>query len=43
MFDFYNLAYYLGYLSLEEIEEAAYWEIITPAEFKQITGKEYKK
>lgn len=43
MFDFYNLFYGMGYLTLVELDEAAEWGVITEAEYKLITGKEYAK
>ena len=41
MFDFYNLFYGMGYLTLEELDEAAKWGVITKEEYKLITGKTY--
>ncbi|WP_454055639.1 XkdX family protein [Clostridium sp. Marseille-Q7071] len=41
MFDFYELAYTGGHLTLEDLKEATKWGLITPEEFKLITGQEY--
>ena len=36
MFDFYNLFYSMGYLTKEDVYEAAYWGVITKEEYKLI-------
>ncbi|QCH28094.1 XkdX family protein [Clostridium tyrobutyricum] len=41
MFDFYNIFYEFGYLSLDDIKEATKWKLLTSDEFKQITGQDY--
>jgi uncharacterized XkdX family phage protein len=41
MFDFYRVMYQLGYLSKEDVHEAATWGVITTEEYKQITGEDY--
>lgn len=41
MFDFYKTFYDMGYLTEEDIHEAAKWKCITKDEHKQITGVEY--
>lgn len=43
MFDFYNLGFQLGYLKEVDIKEATDWKILTPEEYKSITGKKYAK
>ncbi|KAJ51106.1 hypothetical protein BD780_000228 [Clostridium tetanomorphum] len=40
MFDFYSLFYKEGYLKLEDLKEAAKWNVISKEEFKTITGEE---
>ena len=41
MFDFYNLFYSMGYLKLEDINEACKWNCINREQYKEITGEEY--
>jgi len=41
MFDFYDLFYSMGYLTKQDVYEAAKWNCITKEEYKTITGEEY--
>lgn len=41
MFDFYDMFYKNGSLSMEIMKESCKWECITKEEFKKITGQEY--
>lgn len=41
MFDFYELAYTGGHLTLDDLREATKWGLITPEEFFKITGETY--
>lgn len=40
-FDFYKTFYSMGYLSKKDVHEAAYWGVITPEDYKEITGEEF--
>lgn len=40
-FNFYRTMFSLGYLDLSYVKSAAYWEVITEAEYKEITGEAY--
>lgn len=41
MFDFYELAYTGGHLTLDDLKEATKWGLITPQEFYEITKEVY--
>lgn len=41
MFNFYNMFYDLGYLKIEDLQEACKWNCITAVEYKTITGQDY--
>ena len=41
MFDFYRIFYSMGYLSKEDVYEAATWGVISLQEYEQIVGEPY--
>lgn len=41
MFDFYRVFYQMGYLTKQDVYDAATWGVISLGEYKAITGEEY--
>jgi hypothetical protein len=41
VFDFYRIFYSMGYLSKEDVYEAATWGVISLQEYEQIVGEPY--
>jgi hypothetical protein len=41
MIDFYSIMYKMGYLSKQDIHEAANWGVINLTDYKTITGTDY--
>lgn len=41
MVDFYRIMYKFRYLTKQYIYDAAYWGVITPTDYEDITGEEY--
>lgn len=41
MFDFYNLFYGMGYLDINDLNEACKWNVISKGEYKTIVKQEY--
>ncbi|GGJ68266.1 putative XkdX family phage protein [Anoxybacillus voinovskiensis] len=41
MFDFYKIFYQMGYLTKDDVHEAASWGVITLEEYKLITGEDF--
>lgn len=41
--DFYEAAYELGYLTIEDLREATKWGCLDKESFEKITGKAYEE
>ncbi|EMI10354.1 XkdX family protein [Anoxybacillus gonensis] len=41
MFDFYKIFYQMGYLTKQDVHDAAEWGVITLEEYQEITGEEF--
>ncbi|MFU0784574.1 XkdX family protein [Clostridium sp.] len=41
MFDFYSIFYKMGYLTKQDVYDAAKWGVITLENYKTITGEDY--
>lgn len=41
MFDFYRIMYGMGYLSKQDVGEAAHWGVISLEEYERIVGEPY--
>ena len=41
MFDFYSVFYKMGYLTKDNVHEAASWGVISLADYKTIIGEEF--